>query len=201
VGGTESKRRTPGSLKDVLVLTWCGMRGLATLALALALPTHTADGDAFPGRNFIVTCAAAVLLVTLVIPGLTLPSLMRALKLPVHDAEEARLERLLARKAEMVAVETIRTSETAQKLPEKRRLALERRMSSLHTLLETDYQDDPDKMLHLKNVLGVMDAVQRQALQAARREVLKARKARDMDPEAVDRVLRRLDLRTVTLDR
>jgi CPA1 family monovalent cation:H+ antiporter len=101
----------------------------------------------------------------------------------------------------MVAVETIRTSETAQKLPEKRRLALERRMSSLHTLLETDYQDDPDKMLHLKNVLGVMDAVQRQALQAARREVLKARKARDMDPEAVDRVLRRLDLRTVTLDR
>jgi CPA1 family monovalent cation:H+ antiporter len=126
---------------------------------------------------------------------------MRALKLPVHDAEEARLERLLARKAEMVAVETIRTSETAQKLPEKRRLALERRMSSLHTLLETDYQDDPDKMLHLKNVLGVMDAVQRQALQAARREVLKARKARDMDPEAVDRVLRRLDLRTVTLDR
>jgi Na+/H+ antiporter len=201
VGGTESKNRTPGSMKDVLVLTWCGMRGLATLALALALPTHLADGDPFPGRNFIVTCAAAVLLVTLVIPGLTLPSLMRALKLPVHDAQEARLERLLARKAEMVAVETIRTSEAAQKLPEKRRQSLERRMSSLHTLLENDYHDDPEKMLHLKNVLGVMDTVQRQALQAARREVLKARKARDMDPEAVDRVLRRLDLRTVTLDK
>lgn len=201
VGGTESKNRTPGSMKDVLVLTWCGMRGLATLALALALPTHLADGSEFPGRNFIVTCASAVLLVTLVIPGLTLPSLMRALKLPVHDAAEARMERLLARKAEMVAVETIRNSTAAQKLPEKRRQALERRMSSLHTVLANDYQDDPEKLLQLKNVLGVMDTVQRQALQAARREVLKARKARDMDPEAVDRVLRRLDLRTVTLDK
>ena len=97
VGGTESKTRTPGSMKDVLVLTWCGMRGLATLALALALPTHLADGSEFPGRNFIVTCASAVLLVTLVIPGLTLPSLMRALKLPVHDAAEARMNAVLAK--------------------------------------------------------------------------------------------------------
>lgn len=200
IGGTESKRRTPGSMKDVLVLTWCGMRGLATLALALALPLHLSDGTEFPGRNFIVTCATAVLLVTLVIPGLTLPTLMRALKLPVHDAEEARLERLLARKAERVALETIRSSQAAQKLPEKRRLALERRMSSLHSLLEKDYQDDPDKLLQLKQVLGVMDTVQRQALQAARNEVMLARKSREMDPEAVDKVLRRLDLRTVTLD-
>lgn len=201
LGGTESKKRTPGSLKDVLVLTWCGMRGLATLALALALPLTTETGSPFPGRNFIVVAAATVLLVTLVLPGLTLPTLMRALKLPVHDAEEARQERQLARRAERVAIETIRSSPAARKLPEKRRDALERRMSSLHSILENDYRDDPDKMLVLKDVLEAMDSVQRQALDAARREVLQARKIKGMDPEAVDRVLRRLDLRTVTLDR
>lgn len=201
IGGTESKTRTPGSLKDVLVLTWCGMRGLATLALALALPLTTAAGDPFPDRNFIVTAAAGVLLTTLVIPGLSLPTLMRSLKLAVHDPEEVRQERKLARRAEQVAIETIRNSDAAAKLPQKRRDALERRLSSLHTILEADYQDDPDKMLHLKDVLEAMDAVQREALDAARREVMAARKTKGMDPEAVDRVLRRLDLRTITLDR
>lgn len=200
-GGTESKKRTPGSLKDVLVLTWCGMRGLATLALPLSLPLTLANGEPFPGRNFILTAAAGVLLVTLVIPGLTLPSLMRALKLPVHDAEEARQERQLARRAEKVAIQTIRESEAAARLPDKRRAALERRLSSLHSILESDYEDDPEKMLHLKEVLEAMDAVQHEALDAARREVLAARKTKGMDPEAVDRVLRRLDLRTITLDR
>jgi monovalent cation/hydrogen antiporter len=199
--GTESKARTPGSLKDVLVLTWCGMRGLATLALALALPLTTDAGDAFPDRNFIVTAAAGVLLVTLVLPGLTLPSLMKALRLSVHDAEEARQERQLARRAERVAIETIRNSDAAAKLPEKRRAALERRLSSLHSILEADYSDDPEKMLKIKAVLEAMDAVQHEAMDAARREVLAARKQKGMDPEAVDRVLRRLDLRTVTLDR
>lgn len=201
IGGLESKRRIPGSMKEVLVLTWCGMRGLATLALALALPLTTADGSPFPDRNFIVTAAAAVLMVTLVLPGLTLPSLMRFLKLATHDPEESRQERRLARRAEQVAIESIRTSEAAKKLPAKRRDALERRMSSLHSILEDDYKDDPEKLLRLKDVLEAMDAVQRQALDAARREVLAARKTKGMDPEAVDRVLRRLDLRTVTLDR
>jgi len=201
IGGTESKARTPGSLKDVLVLTFCGMRGLATLALALALPITTDSGAPFPDRNFIVTAAAAVLLVTLVLPGLTLPSLMRALRLPVHDAEEARQERQLARRAEKVAIETVRSSELAAKLPAKRRATVERRLSSLHSLLEADLEADPEKLLHLKQILEAMDAVQREAMDAARHEVLAARKIKGMDPEAVDRVLRRLDLRTVTLDR
>ncbi|MET1036596.1 MAG: sodium:proton antiporter, partial [Arthrobacter sp.] len=41
LGGAEKRNRTPGSPREVLVLTWCGMRGLATLALALALPATT----------------------------------------------------------------------------------------------------------------------------------------------------------------
>jgi CPA1 family monovalent cation:H+ antiporter len=74
-------------------------------------------------------------------------------------------------------------------------------MSSLHTVLETDYAEEPEKMLHIKDVLAVMDRAQRDALEAARREMLAARNEPGADPELVDRVLRRLDLRTVTLDR
>jgi CPA1 family monovalent cation:H+ antiporter len=100
-----------------------------------------------------------------------------------------------------VALEAMQTSPAALKLPEGRRRALARRMSSLHTILEADYADDPEKMRRLKVVLAAMDRAQRDALDAARREMLAARNEPGNDPELVDRVLRRLDLRTMTLDR
>ena len=199
-GGAEMNR-VPGSLKEVLVLTWCGMRGLATLALALALPGTTMSGEALPGRNFVVACAAAVLVVTLVVPGLTLPWLMRVLKLPDNHKDADRKERELARRAERAAIESMKRSPAIAQLPPERRAVLAKRMSSLHTMLQGDDEPDPQKMLDRKATLEIMDAVQREALDAARREVLAARRSPGTDPEAVDRVLRRLDLRTVTLDR
>jgi CPA1 family monovalent cation:H+ antiporter len=201
IGGAERRERTPSSLKEVVVLTWCGMRGLATLALALALPSTLADGSPTPGRNFVVAAACSVLVATLVLPGLTLPWLMRVLDLPDDHAAEERAQRALARRAERVALEALRASPAAQKLPEGRRKALARRMSSLHTILESDYAEDPEKLRRLQAVLAVMDRAQRDALDAARREMLSARNEPGSDPELVDRVLRRLDLRTVTLDR
>lgn len=200
-GGTEKRNSVPGSLKEVLVLSWCGMRGLATLALALALPVSMDNGDPFPGRNFIITCACAVLLVTLVGPGLTLPTLMRRLKMPVDQAKAESAERAVARRAEEVAMETVRQSAAAQKLSPERREKLARRMASLHQILEHDFGDDPEKARMVKKTLATMDQVQREALGAARREVLAMRREPTADPEAVDRVLHRLDLRTVTLDR
>ena len=199
-GGIESSSRTPGSLKEVLVLSWCGMRGLATLALALALPAVTETGEPLPGRNFIIATACSVLLVTLVLPGLTLGALMRALNLPDDRRAAAAKERQLARRAEKAALEAMKRSTASRRLPPERQAALARRMSSLHTILERDFESDPEKMLALKATLEVMDAVQREALAAARKEVLAARLQPGADPEAVDRVLRRLDLRTVTLD-
>ncbi|WP_102158491.1 Na+/H+ antiporter [Zhihengliuella halotolerans] len=201
LGGTERRNKVPGSLKEVLVLTWCGMRGLATLALALALPTTTTAGEPLEGRNFVIAAACAVLLVTLVVPGLTLPALMRRLKLPDDRADLERQEHLLARRAQAVALDAVKNSTAAQKLSPERQAVLAKRMESLHTLLETDAESDPKKMHLLRQTLAVMDQVQREALDAARREVLAARKAPGTDPEAADVVLRRLDLRTVTLER
>jgi NhaP-type Na+/H+ or K+/H+ antiporter len=61
--------RAPRTGRETVVLSWCGMRGLATLALALSLPTATAAGEAFPQRAEIVLIAVVVLVVTLVLPG------------------------------------------------------------------------------------------------------------------------------------
>jgi Na+/H+ antiporter len=56
---------------QALVVSWCGMRGLVTLAVALALPA------AFPARDLIVISALAVVLGTLILQGLTLGPLIR----------------------------------------------------------------------------------------------------------------------------
>jgi CPA1 family monovalent cation:H+ antiporter len=59
-----------------LVVSWAGMRGIVTIAAALALP-EAADGTQFPYRDLILLAAFGVVLGTLVVQGLTLGPLMR----------------------------------------------------------------------------------------------------------------------------
>ena len=53
------------------------MRGVLALAAAMSLPEKLSDGSAFPQRNLIIFLTFSVILVTLVLQGLTLPSVIR----------------------------------------------------------------------------------------------------------------------------
>jgi monovalent cation/hydrogen antiporter len=77
--------------RERLVFGWSGMRGAVSLAAALALPRD------FPLRNLILFLTFAVILATLVLQGLTLPTLIRRLGIQGDDAEER--EELRARLA------------------------------------------------------------------------------------------------------
>ncbi|HKN00467.1 MAG TPA: sodium:proton antiporter [Candidatus Binataceae bacterium] len=68
-------------LRRSVVVAWCGMRGIVTLAAALALPDGSNGTAAFPYRDLIVLTAFTVVLGTLVIQGLTLRPLVLALGL------------------------------------------------------------------------------------------------------------------------
>jgi CPA1 family monovalent cation:H+ antiporter len=88
------------SVPSGLIISWCGMRGIVSLAAALALPINL-DGRPFPFRDLIVLTAFFVVLGTLVIQGLTLRPLLEALDLhdndPVgHEVEAARRRALEA---------------------------------------------------------------------------------------------------------
>ncbi|MBP0491378.1 cation:proton antiporter [Pararoseomonas indoligenes] len=84
-----------------LLISWSGMRGIVTLATALALP------EDFPFRDPIVFAAVCVVLVTLVVQGSTIGPLLRRLGLSEDDTVEAevRLARLKTSKAAMRALE------------------------------------------------------------------------------------------------
>ncbi len=62
---------------DIFITAWSGMRGIVTLAAALAVPVTTADGQPFPGRALILFLAFTTIVITLVGQGLTLPAIVR----------------------------------------------------------------------------------------------------------------------------
>jgi CPA1 family monovalent cation:H+ antiporter len=78
------------------------MRGVVSLAAALALPTVLKDGSPFPQRELIICLTFCVILVTLVLQGLTLPPLIRLLGVAGAegpDCEELEARRIVARAA------------------------------------------------------------------------------------------------------
>ncbi len=74
-------REKPPPWQQVTLVGWCGMRGIVSLAAALALPLTTDALTPFPGRDLIIFLTFVVIVVTLVIQGLTLTPLIRALKI------------------------------------------------------------------------------------------------------------------------
>ncbi len=189
----------PTSFKEVLILTWCGMRGLATLALALALPLTVADGSDFPARHEILVIACAVLLATLVLPGLTLPWLMRVLKASEDGSHEEESAKLLAKRAQKAALAALKDHDLMKELPSDKVALVKQKMARLHAeLLDGSLRNDS---LAEKRARGreLAIAVQTIALDAARQEVLIARSEPGTDPEVADRVLRQLDLRTMAM--
>ena len=70
--------------RELAIISWCGMRGIVSLAAALALPAELSDGTPFPARDLIIFVTFFVIVITLVGQGLTLTPLIRRLKVGVN---------------------------------------------------------------------------------------------------------------------
>ncbi|GGJ77739.1 cation:proton antiporter [Deinococcus aquiradiocola] len=148
-----SRRQLPLPAKSGLVIGWSGMRGIVTLAAALALP------DDFPARAFIQLTAFVVVLGTLVIQGLTLRPLLTLLRLPEDTVvkQEIGVARKAALKAARAALEGD-TSPAAQRLRTEYEEGLNRARAG------GDPHDSPDNVLR-RQVL----AASREAIETLRR--------------------------------
>lgn len=67
------------SFQDSVIISWSGMRGIVSLAIAIGLPVTLDDGTAFPQRNTIIFISVVVVLLTLIGQGLTLPWIVKTL--------------------------------------------------------------------------------------------------------------------------
>jgi Na+/H+ antiporter len=100
--------RTP-SYKAVILAGWCGMRGVVSLAAALALPLNVSNGSHFPFRNMILFITFCVILMTLVVQGLTLPLLIKLFNIPDNENPE-ELEKKLRLQLSYSAIEFIESN-------------------------------------------------------------------------------------------
>jgi CPA1 family monovalent cation:H+ antiporter len=78
--------------RNMVVFGWAGMRGVVSMAAALALPLSLSSGEPFPHRDLVIYLVFCVILSTLVLLGFTLPWLIKKLKLPPHSVEAEEYE-------------------------------------------------------------------------------------------------------------
>ncbi|MEY2603435.1 MAG: monovalent cation/hydrogen antiporter [Verrucomicrobiota bacterium] len=95
ISTTWRKRDPYPAWRNVTIVAWTGMRGVVSLAAALALPLTLSNGRTFPGRDYILFITFCVILATLVLQGLSLPALIR--RLGVVDDGLANVEERAAR--------------------------------------------------------------------------------------------------------
>ena len=100
--------------RSVALIGWMGMRGAVSLAAALALPLQTDAGVPFPHRDLIVFLVFTVILSTLVIQGLSLPAVVRLLRVSADDEESVHEEnkaRLHAARAALAHIDELAQEE------------------------------------------------------------------------------------------
>jgi Na+/H+ antiporter len=94
------------SFGGVVVFGWAGMRGVVSMAAALALPLTIGSNRPFPGRDLIIFLTFCVIMVTLVFQGLSLPYIIKWLKLPKFSVAAEEYEvRLKLASASIVYIE------------------------------------------------------------------------------------------------
>ncbi|MER8011630.1 Na+/H+ antiporter [Streptomyces sp. NPDC094149] len=189
----------PTGWRETVVMWWSGMRGVASVALALAIPLKTDDGSAFPDRDEIVFIAFGVIMGTLVLQGLTLPWLVKRLGVQSDTEREKKFERELAVRAAKAAKRRLREIEEVEELPEELSEQMQRRAFEIGVRISPDMGEEERREAHEMRVrrLKRMRRIQGELLSAARHEVLAARNEPGADPEVVDRVLRHLDVRSL----
>ncbi|GGT64697.1 Na+/H+ antiporter [Streptomyces lateritius] len=189
----------PVSWRETVVMWWSGMRGVASVALALAIPLRTEDGSPFPGRDEIVFIAFCVILATLVLQGLTLPWLVKRLGVRADADAERAFERDLAVRAAKAAKRRLKEIEDAEELPEEVQERLLRGAFDIGARISPDMLDEERRAAFVERAgrVKAVQRIQREMMSAARHEVLAARSEPGADPEVVDRVLRQLDVRSM----
>jgi CPA1 family monovalent cation:H+ antiporter len=188
------KVQTPTN-RSILVIGWTGMRGGIALAAAISLPQLMTDGRPFAQRNLILFLAYSVILVTLVLQGLTLPWLVRALGLA--NAEEENPEEAMARRKML---------EAALHYLEECKLEDEH-LSALYEDLSGHYRHRLKAVTGQGKLTGAQEEshqrfseIAREAVEVERRTALRLRNTGQINDETLRTLERELDLREASAE-
>lgn len=180
-----------------LLVGWTGMRGAVSLAAALAIPATVDGGAAFPDRALVVFLVYAVILATLLLQGLTLPSLIERLGLGAEETEERR-EALARIRAAEAAIERLDELAGEAWVRESSRARLRAVYEFRVRRFGARFDDEDDG--RLEEGSQAFQRMRRAALDAERDELLRLSTDGRISEEVMRRIERDLDLEDARLD-
>jgi monovalent cation/hydrogen antiporter len=181
------------------VIGFTGVRGIVTVAAALAIPLATASGAPFPHRSRIIFLAFVVVLVTLVGQGLMLPAVIRWLGLANADRRERQASRTgevrAARQGLEAAIDRLGTLAAEQQLPEdivrSLRAEYRERLSIVERLVDGNE--------HHRRLVELSDDTKLRLIEAERALINRLYRDGKLEDEGRRRIERELDLRVADI--
>ena len=182
--------------KTAFIIGWTGMRGVLALAAAVSLPQQMDNGSPFPQRSLIIFLTYCVILVTLVLQGLTLPPLIRALgfseeRTGVMEEQQAR-HRMLSAAIEYLGKRNHKSAEEQSAWEDISR-HYQQRLSTITRKTEGAQSEEQNalskELRHARKLTRELRAVERAALQQMH-----------MEEQINDTVLRKLERELDLLD-
>jgi monovalent cation/hydrogen antiporter len=170
---------------ELVIIGWCGMRGIVSLAAALALPLTLPDGSPFPRRDLIVFLTFVVIVTTLVGQGLTLAPLIRRLK--VGSTWSLNREQLRVRAAmSSAALAAIDQALAQEGVPQAWAQGLKAEIADRAALLASDASERTPRM-------ELIHRLRHAALQAERRELIRLWRENQISDEVMHHLTELLD--------
>jgi monovalent cation/hydrogen antiporter len=191
-----SREPQPSRAPEVAVLSWAGMRGVVSLAAALAIPPALPSGAAFPARDAIIVITFTVILVTLVGQGMTLPLVIKFLHL--GGDEDERHEESHARQ-DLIEQALRRIDELQEQWPDHRPLIDQLREAYRHRaeheeqLHEAPGSEAEQELVEHRQIRSAVIDAQREKLQEMRNRGA-------IDDDVLRNIERDLDLEEVRME-
>jgi NhaP-type Na+/H+ or K+/H+ antiporter len=176
--------------QHVTIVAWTGMRGVVSLAAALAL------NDKFPSRDLILFLTFIVIVTTLVVQGLSLPPLIRWLDIE-DDGSELKEEREARLKANRAALN--RLNEIAEKNPQKADVLQRLRIEYEDHIRQVEGEESAGASKSLRLFSAEYERLSHEALQVERKTLIVLRDANTINDETLRRIQRDIDLAEIRL--
>ncbi|MEO5671071.1 MAG: Na+/H+ antiporter [Ramlibacter sp.] len=171
--------------RELVIIGWCGMRGIVSLAAALALPLALPGGAPFPHRDLIIFLTFVVIMATLVGQGLSLAPLIRRLKVgskwSLHD--EQRRVRAAMSSAALAAIDKVMTAED---VPAQWAQSLKSEIAERTALVSAEGTDLTPRM-------ELVNRLRHAAIRAERQELIRLWRANEIGDEVMHHVMELLD--------
>jgi Na+/H+ antiporter len=179
------------SWRHVTIIAWTGMRGVVSLAAALAIPLTIQSGDSFPDRDLILFLTFIVILATLVVQGLSLPLLIRWLGVK-DDGSMEKEEREARLKANQTAL--ARLNQIGECEPVKADALQRLRVEYEDHIRQVEGAEPENAGTTLRLFSSEYEHLSHEALLVERQTILQLRNENVISDEVLRRIQRDIDL-------